>query len=614
MPMTHLTEILALVTVLGLTAQWLAWRLHLPAIVLLTLFGLLAGPVFGIIRPHEALGDVFHPLIKLGVAAILFEGGLNLHWHELAHAARGVWRLVTVAVILSLGLGAAAAHLIGGLSWPVATLFGAITVVTGPTVIMPLLRQARLRRRPASFLKWEGIVNDPTGALLTVVAFQYFVGAEQTTVMGSIGKLGLGLFVATGLGVGTALLLGVAFRRGWVPEYLKGPGALALALGIYALSNLVLDEAGLVAATVMGVTLGNLHLPSIDELRRFKEYVAVLLVSVVFLLLTADLDPTIMFRLDWRAFALLAAVMVLVRPLTIGLATIGSGMSWQERTLVGWIAPRGVVAAAVAGVFGPALAAQGFVGAELLLPLIFGLILATVVIHGFSLSWLARRLELSAAPHGGLLIVGSNAWSRGLAKALKEQKLPVLLADNSWHRLRPARLDGVPVYYGELLSEHAEASIELNEMGSLFATTDNDAYNALVCAHFAPDLGRTQVSQLPEPEGEEPESRRLTRALRGLQAPADNLHYEDLARRWGEGWTFQSTGLTETFDYEAFLDALPEGAMPMVVVKPNGRLTLNSVERPIKGEPGDTLIWFGARRARDGKSAGNGVKAPGNAE
>jgi NhaP-type Na+/H+ or K+/H+ antiporter len=591
--MPPVTETLALVAVLGLGVQWLGWRFRIPPIVLLTLFGLLLGPVFGIVRPAEALGVAFEPLIKLGVAAILFEGGLSLRLSELRKAAAGVNRLITIAVALSLAFGAAAAHWIGGLSWPVAVIFGAIVVVTGPTVILPLLRQARLRRQPASYLKWEGIVNDPTGALLAVAAFEYFVSSGQASIGHSLAWLGLGLAVAGALGGAGGWLLGRAYLAGLVPEYLKGSMALAAALGVYALSNLVFEEAGLVAATAMGLVLGNMGLPSIAELRRFKESVAVLLVSGIFLLLTADLDPQIMLRLDWRSVALLGAILLLVRPLAVGLATIGAGMSWQERVLVGWIAPRGVVAAAVAGVFGPALAIQGYAGGERLLPLVFTLILVTVVIHGFSLGWLARRLGLAATGEGGLLIAGAGPWSTGLAEALHKLEVPVLVADVSWHRLRAARLAGIPVYFGELLSEQAESSLELGEMGSLLAATSNDAYNALLCAHYAAELGRQRVYQLPaEDVGE---LRRPAPTARGLTAFAEGVRFEDLERHWYGGWTFQRTNITEDFTQEAFLAGLPEGAVPLLVITAKGAVGVIAAERPLKVEAGDGVLWFGRK-------------------
>jgi NhaP-type Na+/H+ or K+/H+ antiporter len=591
--MHHITETLALIVVIGLAAQWLGWRLRIPAIVLLSLSGLLVGPVLGIIRPSVALGDTFQPLIQLGVAAILFEGGLTLRLNELRNAAAGVKRLITVAVALSLALGSAAAHYVGGLSWPVAMVFGAIVVVTGPTVILPLLRQAKLRKRPASYLKWEGIVNDPTGALLAVVAFEYFVSAGQASIGHSLLELGLGLAVAGALGGVGGWLLGRAYLAGLVPEYLKGPMALAAALGAYALSNLVLEEAGLLAATVMGLVLGNMRLPSINEIRRFKENTAVLLVSGIFLLLTADLDPEIMLKLDWRSFALLAAILFLVRPLAIGLATIGAGMTWQERVLVGWIAPRGVVAAAVAGVFGPALAAQGYGGGELLLPLVFALILVTVVLHGFSLGWLAKRLGLSATGEGGLLISGASPWSTGLAETLRKMEIPVLVADSSWHRLRAARLAGVPVYFGELLSEQAEVSLELGEMGSLLAATNNDAYNALVCAHFAPELGRQRVFQLATDDVAE--HKRPVAPARGLAAFAQGVQFEDLERNWYGGWTFQRTNLTDDYQQEAFLAGLPEGALPLLVVTAKGAVRLVGVDHPLKAQAGDRVLWFGCK-------------------
>jgi NhaP-type Na+/H+ or K+/H+ antiporter len=594
--MENITATLVLVGVLGLAAQWLGWRLRIPSIVLLIVFGLLAGPVLGIVRPTEALGEAFRPLIQLAVAAILFEGGLTLRLGELRRAASGVVRLISVSMVLSLVLGVSAAHWIGGLSWPVAVVFGAIVVVTGPTVILPLLRQARLLRRPASYLKWEGILNDPAGALLAVVAFEYFVSAEHASVRDSLAHLVLGLGVAFSLGAAGGLLLGRAYLAGAVPEYLKGPLALAGALAAYALSNLVLEEAGLVAATTMGLVLGNMGLPGINEIRRFKEYVAVLLVSAIFILLTADLDPAIMLALDWRSVALLAAVLFAVRPAAVWLATIGADMTWQERALVGWIAPRGVVAAAVAGVFGPALADRGFAGGELLLPLVFALILVTVVLHGFSLGWLARRLGLSAPAEGGLLIAGASPWTTGLAGELHAREVPVLLADSSWGALRAARLAGVPVWYGELLSEEAETSLETAGLGSLLAATGNDAYNALVCAHFAPEMGRQRVFQLAAEEL--PEARRPAPAARGLIAFGAGARFEDLERQWYQGSTFRTARVTEERGLEDFLANLPEGALPVAVIGGKGGVRLVREDGIVRARSGERVLWFGYRDLR----------------
>jgi NhaP-type Na+/H+ or K+/H+ antiporter len=589
--MHHLTEALALMIVLGMAAQWLAWRFQLPGIVLLSVCGLVIGPVLGIIRPSEALGVAYQPLIKLAVAAILFEGGLSLRLAELRQAAAGVNRLITVAVVLGFGLATTAAHFIGGLSWPVAMVFGAITIVTGPTVILPLLRQAKLRRRPASYLKWEGIVNDPIGAVLVVLIFEYFVGGDRNLVGDTLPHSLIGIGTALVLGGVGGWLLGRAFLAGQVPEYLKGPIALATALGAYAASNLVLEEAGLIAATVMGLVLGNMSLPSIGEIRRFKEYITVLLVSGIFLMLTADLDPRIMLSLDWRGLLLILCIILLVRPVAVWLATIGAGMSWQERALVGWIAPRGVVAAAVAGVFGPSLAAQGYRGGELLLPLVFVLILSTVTLHGFSLGWLARRLDLSARRAGGLIIAGGTAWGSGLAEALHQKEVPVIVADNSWHRLRKARLAGIPVYFGELLSEHAEYALELGDYSNLLALTNNDSYNALVCAHFAPELGRQRVFQLAS--GETAEPRRPNPTARGRIAFGEDIVYEHLQRQWYRGWELHDTGITKEYGMDKFNDSFPEGAIAVLVIGAKKDVRLVEAAQTLKAEPGERILWFG---------------------
>jgi len=263
--------------------------------------------------------------------------------------------------------------------------------------------------------------------------------------------------------------------------------------------------------------------------------------------------------------------------------------------LVGWIAPRGVVAAAVAGIFGPALAERGFAGAEQLLPLVFTLILLTVVLHGFSLGWMARRLELSAQRRGGLIIAGGTAWSNGLAKALHEREVPAIVVDNAWHRLRSARLAGVPIYFGEVLSEHAEYALELGAYGTLLAAGNNDAYNALVCAHFAPELGTQKVFQLAS--SDTAEARRPSPAARGRTAFSSAVQYEDLQRHWYQGWGFHSTRITENFDLQAMRTALPEGAIPLLVIDSDNEVSLIEADKPLKAVAGQRVLWFGCKPA-----------------
>ena len=372
--------VLIALVALGVFSQWIAWLLRVPAIVLFLVSGLVVGPLLGFVHPTADIGPVLSPVVNLAVAVILFEGGLSLRLHEFQEAASGVKRLVSLGSLLSWVLYSAAAYFIGALSLPVSLLFGAILIVTGPTVIVPMLRQAGLNRRSASYLKWEGIINDPIGALLAVLIFQYFVfaGADTSDSVQVFAELGAAILFSLALGGGVAWLLGWAFNHTWVPEYLKAPLTFATVLVIYGAASEIFAEAGLLAVTVMGMVMGNMSIAGIAELRRFKETITILLVSGVFVALTADLDPKVLLQLDWHAAALIAVVLFVARPAAVMLATLGTDMSWRDRVLVGWIAPRGIVAAAVAGVFGPGMVSAGYAGAAELLPLVFAIVFITV--------------------------------------------------------------------------------------------------------------------------------------------------------------------------------------------------------------------------------------------
>ncbi len=587
----HLANVVALIAAVGIVVQWAAWRFRIPAIVLLTVAGFVVGPATGLVVPHDAFGSLLEPFVQLAVAIILFEGGLNLRFHELSRAGSGVRRLVTLGLPLSFVAGALAAHYVGRLPWPVAIEFGAIIVVTGPTVILPLLRQARLRVKPASLLKWEGIVNDPLGAVLAVVVFQYFalVDGDRRGFELAASVL-ITLSAAGALGWFAGRWLGHAYRNGLVPEFLKGPAMLSAVLATYALGNMMLDEAGLLTVTAFGVALGNANLPSIHELRRFKEAITIALVSALFIVLTADLDPALLRQLDWHGIALLATVIFVVRPLAVFIGTIGSQMSWQERVLVGWIAPRGIVAAAVAGAFSVRMVEAGYPEAQKILPLVFALIVATVVLHGFSIGWVARRLELASKRSDGLIVVGASPWSIDLAGKLHELEVPVVVVDASWHRLRPARLAGINIHFGQVVSESADEQFDFSASGYVFAATDNDAYNALVCTHFSNEFNRSAVFQLPMPRAEADEKKGLAMTLRGQRVFSGDALYETLLQRYFEGWRFQKTRLTEEFDFEKYRANIDDGLFAALIVRSSGGLVFD-FER-YKPEPGDVVINF----------------------
>jgi NhaP-type Na+/H+ or K+/H+ antiporter len=584
--------VLAVVVFAGAAAQWFAWRFRIPAIVLLSVVGVMLGPVTGLVEPEVHFGDGLREIVAWFVALILFEGGLNLRLHELKEAGTGVRRLIFVGVAVAWVLGSAASYFIGGLSLPTALLFGAIIVVTGPTVIMPLLRHAHLKRKVASMLKWEGIVNDPIGVLLAVFVYQYFVfGGGEAPFSQVFSDLVLALSVAMSLGGGIGWLLGVSFDRNWIPEYLKAPAAVAVVSVIYALSDIVQHESGLMAATLAGVVMGNMKLRSIGEMRRFKEYITIMMVSFLFIVLTAGLKFSVLEGLSWRLLALLVVLIFLVRPLAVWLATIGSGLTWQERVFIGWIAPRGVVAAASAGAFALPMVEAGYADANLLVPLVFVLIFATVTLHGLSLGWVADKLGLKRSSAGTLLIAGCSPWAVELATTLKKLGVSVLLADNAWHRLRAARGRGLETWYGEVLSEKAEEELELEGVEMLLAASSNDAYNALACNAFNPDLGPHKVYQLPMLASDD-DPQAVSETRRGLPAFKGSTQFEELWECHIRGWQFQKTRLTDEFTYTDAVKKLPEEAIQIALVTADGHLRFAGDEVRWLPDSGLTLVSY----------------------
>ena len=578
------------VAVIGVFGQWLGWRLRIPAIIPLLVIGALLGPVSGLIRPSALLGDVMKPAIGMAVAIIVFEGGLNLNLRELRSAGTGVLRLVAVALPLNWMLGTLAGHYLGHLSWPVAVLFGSILVVTGPTVVIPLLRQAKLDPRAAAFLKWEAIVNDPIGATATLLILSYLTLTTRMSGTAAVAHLSwhaaLGAGVAAVLGVATPFGIRSSFRRDLVPEYLKTPILLAGALGVYAAGEAIQPETGLIGATLFGVALANIDVTGLQELKRFKEALTVFLVSGLFILLTANIDPKVLALLSWPIVLTTAAILFVARPVAIMIATIGAGMSWAERGLIGWIGPRGVVAAAVAGVAGDRLAAAGYADAQLVLPMVFAVIAATVLLHGFSLAPLARKLGLASGGPGGLLIVGASAFTVALGETLRGVGIPIIIADRSFTALRPARLAGLDTLRLEILSAVGEDTADLHDVAYLLAATPDDAYNSLVCTRFAPELGRERVHQLVA-EGES-ERDLAAREWRGRYVISDDIGFAGVADLMQSGAAF----VVERAGPDGGLPGAEtnEPSWPVAFVRTNGTLNFFSPEQEAVLSEGDLIL------------------------
>lgn len=593
------TLVIAMVGVLGIGAQWLAWRTGWPAIVLMLAAGFFAGPILGLFDPEHAFGDLLEPMVAVGVALILFEGGLSLDFRELRHAGDGVLRLVIFGVPLGWIFGSLAAHEIGGLEWPVAVLFAGILVVTGPTVVMPLLRQSSIKPRPAAILKWEAIVNDPIGALCAVIAYEYFrkvSAAPDATIFEVVPPLIIAAMIAGLIGYIAAAVVAWSFPRGAVPEYLKVPVLITLVIVVFVVSNQIEHEAGLVAVTVMGIALANKHISSLRSIHPFKQNIAVLLISGIFILLSSSLKFDELAYLNWSFGLFLLALLFLVRPATILLSLLGSSVPWKERLFLAWIAPRGIVLVAISGLFALRLADLGYDG-NALIGLSFAVVVATIVAHGFTIDFVARLLGVKGSNRPGILIVGSTPWTIALARMMHQLDTPVMIVDSSWQRLGLARREGLPFYHGEILNEATEHNLDLTPYSVLVAATDNEAYNALVCNEFAYEIGRDKVFQLGE-NADDTDRHQLPSGIRGRALFESGFGVEDVQERQAQGWVFRKTKLSSEFGFEDAQERMPMAANMLMLVRGDGAMRFFTHAARPEPRPGDTIISFSPPQER----------------
>lgn len=573
---------------IGFLAQWLAWRVKLPAIVFLLLAGIALGPVCGVLNPDKLLGDLLFPMVSLAVALILFEGSLSLRFHELPGIGRAVRGLVSYGAVATLLLLACAAHIVAGSSWPIALLFGALACVTGPTVIAPMLRTLRPNARIANTLRWEGIVIDPLGALFAVLIFEAIVSREQGHA--------IGVFVATvgsGVVIGAVAAWSMAFflRRQMIPEYLQNYAVLAAVLLAFSVSDALTHESGLLAVTIMGMALGNIRGVHMDDILDFKESLTTVLVSVLFILLAARLPWPLPSGTLLAGIALFAIAQLVVRPLTVVLASLGSTLSWRERALIGWIAPRGIVAASVSALFALRLDALGVPGADALVPLIFTLIIGTVVLQSATARPLAIWLKVAEPEPRGLLIFGSDVVARAIGKVLGEAGFRVVLADDDWDGIRLARMEGLNTFFGNPASPHAERHLDLTGIGRLLAVSTHRERNSLACVHYRQEFGREKVYRLRNLTPQENTDRA---ALAGnLLAPPlfdETMTHGRFAELLEQGWRIKLTRLTETFDWPQFIEQHGSGSVLMFGVEEKGALRVASAKREIEPRSGWTVI------------------------
>jgi NhaP-type Na+/H+ or K+/H+ antiporter len=583
----HTVLVLTGIVLVGITCQWVAWRFKVPAILLLLSAGLIAGPGTGLLKPDEIFGELLFPIVSLGVAIVLFEGSLTLRLHEVREVAGVVRNLVTIGALITWVLAAAAAHWLLGFGWDLAFLFGALVIVTGPTVVVPMLRSIRPTAKITHVLRWEGIIIDPIGALLAVLVFEFIISGREGDVLMAFP---LTIIAGVAVGVAAAALLGFVLRRHLVPHFLVNVVSLALVLSAFALANAIRPEAGLIAVTVMGIILANLDI-SMAEVLDFKESLSVLFISGLFIILAARIEVGQLAQLGWPALVLLAVLIFLARPLAVAISARGSTLDWRERALIAWIAPRGIVAAAVSAIFALRLEATNG-GAGLLVPLTFLVIMGTVVVQSLTARPLARMLGVAEPEPNGVLIVGANAFARALGAVLVDKGFRVILAGTDWSGIRAARMDGLSTYFGNPVSEHAERHLDLMGVGRLFALTDRPAFNALACVNYRNEFGADRVYAIKTPEEKQDTAGKATIAR---QYACARLFDEEatLSRLLGllsEGAEIRTTHLTESFDMEAYRQKYRGMAIPLFAINETACLRVFTADNELKPGPGWSVV------------------------
>ena len=475
-----LTLQIVIAVLAGISAQVFGEYLKIPSIVFLLLFGLLLGADgFDILHPHE-LGVGLEVLVALAVAIILFEGGLNLELRDLGKVSGSLRNLVTLGTLITLIGGGMAAHWLAEFPWSIAFLYASLVVVTGPTVIGPLLKQVRVDRQVATLLEGEGVLIDPVGAILAVVVLNTILNSTAAPVAifnGLMLRLGIGVVV----GVAGGWLLGLLLKKAtFLSEELKNLIVLAGVWGLFGLSQTIRSESGLMATVVAGIVLKASSIPEERLLKRFKGQLTILCVSVLFILLAADLSIDSVFALGWGSILAVLVLMLIVRPISIAVCTWNSSMNWRQKLFLAWIAPKGIVSASVASLFAILLTDKGINGGDAIKALVFLTIMMTVFLQGLTARWVARWLQITSSEANGAVIIGCNPLGRLIGRLFQDAGESVVLIDTDPEDCQKAEAEGLPVFQSSGLDSEVLAEAGIDSMGTFITLTNNGEVNLVL--------------------------------------------------------------------------------------------------------------------------------------
>ncbi|GAA5187805.1 sodium:proton antiporter [Ferrimonas gelatinilytica] len=566
---------LSLIGLLSLLCQWLAFRLKIPAILPLLLTGLLLGPTTAFLDPDALLGELLFPIVSLSVAVILFEGSLTLNFRDLKGRGKMVRNLVGPGMLITFALAAVSAWFILSLPPGIAALLGALVVVTGPTVIAPLLRTIRARENVATVLHWEGVLIDPIGALLVVLVFEYLIVSQTQAIQV------FALTVLTGLTIGVLAgwLMAKALRKRVFPRYLESIATLLLMLTAFALSNELTHESGLLTVTIMGIWMANSRGLDLEPIMEFKETLTILLLSGLFILLAARIRPEELAQLNWHTGLWIAFLILVARPVAVWISAIGTPFNAKERLLIGWIAPRGIVAAAVSALFALKLEQQGVTVAAPLVALVFVVIVTTVILQSVLTRPLVKLMGLQAPERTGYLIFGANPFAVAVAEALQKMKVPVLLSDTNWDYLSQARMKNLPVYYGNPVSEHADSAMDLSQLRRVLILSPYRQLNTEVAYHYQDRFGADKVYRLAEQQKEQSQRRQVRDRHQKLFG--ESAQYGTLINRIKQGAQIRQTRLSDSYGWAEYCQDNPD-SLPLFARTQKGKLRTFTADAPFE--------------------------------
>jgi NhaP-type Na+/H+ or K+/H+ antiporter len=583
---TTTVSLIAIILSLCAICQWAAWRVKLPAILFLLLTGIIAGPILGLVQPEVLLGDLLFPFVSLSVAIILFEGSLTLKIKDIRGLHVVVRNMLSIGAAVTWIITTFATKFILDISWEVATLFGAIMVVTGPTVVAPILRAVRPVSSVSNILRWESIVIDPIGAALAVLVFEFIISGGGQEAMGhTLITFGQLVFLGSLIGCAAGYFFGLCLRYHFIPEFLHTLSALAMVFASFALANFFQPESGLVTVTVFGVWLANMKNVDLEHILAFKETLSILLISLLFIILAARLDFSTLEQLGWKALLICLILQFLARPLSIAASAMGSTLSQAERHFLAWIAPRGIVAAAISSLFALKLENYGHDDAVLLVPLTFMVIIFTVLLQSLTAGPIAKLLKVTLPEPNGFLIFGSNHISRIIAKALLDNKVKVLITDNSATRLTKASKDGIPNCLGRPIAKKAGYNVELLGLGTLLALSAHESENVAATFHYREEFGKNNIYSLfPH---------RTTQQFCGKTLFGKEAGYTLLSRMIENGAAVHSFELQEKFDPQAFLENQMNKTVLLFAIDPKKHTYCFNTENTPPAGKGWQILYLG---------------------